>query len=278
MRLSYRPSLDYLGCNAMTDSSYIVLTKPQEYIALLTLNRPEKRNALNHLFIQEWIHVLQKIKDDSSIRVVLLNGNGEHFCAGADIVGMQKMAHATRSENVDDALQLAELLKTIFNFPKPVIGLIHGATMGGGLGVIACCDIVVAATDSVFCFSEVKMGLTPSVISPYVLSVMGERSARYYFLTAEKFNAKMATELNLVQHSVPLESLFETGMTLAKNLLKNSPHALSEAKQLITKVSGKTISSDIILMTAEHLAYMRATNDAQEGLNAFLEKRSPVWE
>lgn len=262
----------------MTDLSHILVTKPQQGVDLLTLNRPEKRNALNKVLIQEWMQALQEMRDDASISVVILNGNGEHFCAGADIASMQKMANATLAENVEDALQLAKLLNTIFNFPKPIIGLIQGATMGGGLGVIACCDVVIAATDSVYCFSEVKIGLTPSVISPYVISVIGERAARYYFLTAEKFDAKIATELKLVQHIVPQELLLETGMTLAKNLLKNSPNALREAKKLIQQVSGQTISNNIIQKTAEHLAHMRATHDAQEGLNAFLEKRSPAWE
>ena len=258
--------------------THILITRPHEAVCLLTLNRPEKRNALDKSLIQEWMKALQEMTNDQSIRVVMFNGNGEHFCAGADMAWMQKMAQCSSSENVEDALELAHLLKTIYHFPKPTIGLIHGAAMGGGLGVIACCDMVLAAPNSVFCFSETKIGLTPSVISPYILSVIGERLARYYFLTAEKFNSEIAKELKLVQQIAPIEKLFDNGLTLAKNLLNNSPHALSEVKKLIQRVSRPMISDDIIQMTAEHLAFMRASPDAREGLKAFLEKRSPIWE
>jgi len=262
----------------MTKPSLVLTKTPHEGICIITLNRPEKRNALDGIFIQEWITVLQQIERDPSVRVVLMNANGEHFCAGADLAWMQKMAHCSQAENIDDAMQLANLLKIIHQFSKPVIGLIHGATMGGGLGVIASCDMVIATTDSVFCFSETKMGLAPSVISPYVVSVIGERLARYYFLTAEKFNVQTATELTLVQQVVSKTELLEAGLILSKKLLNNSPHALAEVKKIIPLVARNSISEKTIQMTAEHLASMRASKDAQEGLKAFLEKRSPVWE
>jgi len=262
----------------MTQQSPILLAKPHDGVCLLTLNRPEKRNALDGSLIQEWTRVLQNLAQDASVRIVMLNGNGKHFCAGADIAWMQKMSQCTRAENVEDALQLARLLKIIDTFPKPVIGLLHGAVMGGGLGVIACCDMVVAADDAVFCFSEAKMGLTPSVISPYVIPVMGERAARYYFLTAEKFNVQIAVALKLVQQVVPLEKLFDTGLLLAKTLLNNSQNALIEAKKIIRRMTNHDVSAEMMQMTAEHLAAMRASPDAQEGLRAFLEKRLPIWE
>lgn len=258
--------------------SSILVTTPHDAVCLLTLNRPEKRNALDGYLIQEWIEKLQEIENDKSIRIVIINGNGEHFCAGADIAWMQKMADCSHDENVNDALQLAHLLKIISQFSKPVIGLVHGATMGGGLGVIACCDMVIAAANAVFCFSETKIGLTPSVISPYVLPVIGERMARYYFLTAEKFDSKIAAELDLVQQIVPMETLQDAGLTLAKKLLNNSPHALSEAKKLIDHIGKSSFSDMTVKWTAEHLAFMRSSEDAKEGLKAFLEKRSPVWE
>jgi len=261
----------------MTNQPHILVTTPAAGICLVTLNRPEKRNALDGAVIQELIHVLKKISDDKHVRLVIFNGNGEHFCAGADIAWMIKMAEQTHTENVQDAMQLAILLKLIYEFPKPTIGLIHGASMGGGLGITACCDIVVAADNSVFCFSEAKMGLTPSVISPYVIPVIGERAARYYFLTAEKFTVAKAVQLHLVQHVVSLERLFPTGLTLAQDLLKNSPNALFEAKKLIQRVARQHIPEELIQITSEHLATMRASSDAREGLKAFLEKRAPVW-
>jgi methylglutaconyl-CoA hydratase len=277
MRPFLRLILVYLGCDVMNDQPQVVLTIPKKGIALITLNRPEKRNALNGPLIHEWFAILQNVAEDKNIFIVLLNGNGEHFCAGADIAWMQKMAQCTHDENVQEAIQLAMLLQTIHTFPKPVIGLIQGAAMGGGLGVMACCDIVIAAENATFCFSEAKIGLTPSVISPYVISVIGERAARYYFLTADKFNAENAKKLNLVQRIVPLAQLNSEGLSLAETLLKNSPYSLVEGKKIIKQVVSQPISAKLIQMTAEHLAMMRSSSDAKEGLEAFLEKRAPIW-
>ncbi len=261
----------------MTNQTQILMTTPSAGVCLVTLNRPEKRNALNGQLISEWIDVLNKIIADKSIQIVMFNGNGEHFCAGADIAWMQKMAQQSYEENVSDAMQLAMLLNLINTFPKPTIGLIHGSTMGGGLGVIACCDMVIAADNSVFCFSETKIGLTPSVISPYVIPVIGARNARYFYLTAEKFDVKKAVELNLVQQSVPLEKIFDAGIQLAKTLQNNSPHALQEAKKLIRRIEKNADAENSMESTAEHLAMMRSSEDAREGIQAFLEKRTPLW-
>ncbi|HSW70074.1 MAG TPA: enoyl-CoA hydratase-related protein [Gammaproteobacteria bacterium] len=255
----------------------ILLTKPHDNICLVTLNRPEKRNAIDGALISEWMRVLHDLQNDVSIRVILLNGNGEHFCAGADMTWMQKMAKCSSAENKKDALQLAQLLKMIYTFPKPVIGLVHGAVMGGGLGVTACCDVVIAAENASFCFSEVKLGLAPSVISPYVVPLIGEKSARYYFLTGEKFDVNTAIQLNLVHQTVVLEKLFDSGLSLAKTFLSHSQNALMEIKKLLLRVAGNNVSEEMMNMTAEHLSLMRATDDAKEGLNAFLEKRLPKW-
>lgn len=255
----------------------ILLTTPIDSVAQIAFNRPEKRNAMDGLLIEECMTALQNLADDSNVRVVVIAGEGEHFCAGADIAWMRKISQASHAENIYDAAQLAKMLRMIKEFPKPMIGLVHGVTMGGGLGVIACCDIVIAADNSSFCFSEVKIGLTPSVISPYIVPVIGERATRYYFLTAEKFQAEEAKKIGLIQKIVAPEKLAQAGLALAETLLKNSPYALSEAKYLIDHITKEKISDELGQFTAEHLAMMRAKPDAQEGLQAFLDKRAAQW-
>jgi methylglutaconyl-CoA hydratase len=190
---------------------------------------------------------------------------------------MQMMPKKTYEENVADTEQLALLLNTLYAFPKPTIALAHGTTLGGGLGLLASCDITLAAENAHFCFSEVKMGLTPSVISPYILAAIGARMARYYFLTGEKFNAMDARRIMLIHQVIADDQLHATGVMLANNLIKNGPQALTEAKNLIATVHGVEISEEIMQYTAEHLAAMRSTAEAQEGLKAFLEKREAKW-
>jgi methylglutaconyl-CoA hydratase len=254
-----------------------ILVSILDDIATVTLNRPEKRNAMDGLFVTELSDVLNKIANNESARVLIVNANGEHFCAGADIGWMQKLAQSSSEENHQDALQLAGLMQLIYRFPIPVIALVHGATLGGGLGLLAACDIAVAANNASFGFSEVKMGITPSVISPYILAAIGERATRYYFLTAERFGAEEAHRLGLVHRIVALDALTSTGLMIAQALLKNSSSALSEAKRLIQHVSRQEITDELIQFTAGHLSQIRKTTHAQEGLQAFLEKRLPKW-
>lgn len=260
----------------MTDES-ILLSSPRAGVTVITLNRPDKRNAMNAQLIQKLTQILRALATDSDSRVVMLTGQGEHFCAGADISAMQKIAQSTEHENLIDASELALLLYTLHIFPKPTVALVHGMTLGGGLGLIACCDIAISSDNASFCFSETKIGLTPSVISPYIISAIGERAARYYFLTARKFAALRAKQLGLIHEVVAAERLLENGISLADELLKNSPHALSEAKKLITHVAPLKITTDLVEYTAKHLASMRAKPEAQEGLRAFLDKRAPEW-
>jgi methylglutaconyl-CoA hydratase len=249
----------------------------QEGIATVTLDRPEKRNAMNAALIHDLAETLKKLASEKDVRVLILNGNGEHFCAGADIDGMRKIAESSDGDNRQDARQLAMLMQMIYRFPKPVIALAHGATLGGGLGLVAAADIAIAANNASFGFSEVKIGIVPSVISPYVLAAIGERAARYYFLTAERFHATEAHRLGLVHQVVDPSALFSTALTVAGLLLKNSPAAIKEAKFLIQHVSHHELTDDLIQFTADHLAKMRKTPDAREGLQAFLDKRAPEW-
>lgn len=260
------------------NEDFVAISTPQEGVTSIALNRPAKRNAMNPQLIHDLNQALKKISTDAQTRLLLIEGKGEHFCAGADLKWMQTISQGTLKDNRMDATELAHVLNILYTFPKPVIGLVHGMTMGGGLGLIACCDIVIAAENAQFCFSETKIGLTPSVISPYVIAAIGERAARYYFLTAKKFTAFDAQRMGLVHEVVSNNHFAERSHEFLKELLSNSPHALLEAKKLISHVSSQHLSSELIEYTAAHLATMRVSRDAQEGLKAFLEKRSPVWE
>lgn len=258
-------------------SDPIILVSSYDSITTITLNRPEKRNAMNRIMIQELTETLIQLAKDDATNVLILCANGDHFCAGADIASMQELAHASTDENTHDAMQLANLMYLLYTFPKPVIVLAHGAVMGGGLGLIAASDIAIIATNTSFSFSEVKLGIAPSVISPYIIAAVGERIARYYFLTAERFGAEKAEHIGLVHKIVEQEALAIVGLTVARELLQFSKVTLSEIKNLVRRVSSHDISPELVQFTAQHLAGMRATSDAIEGLQAFLEKRKPNW-
>lgn len=255
-----------------------IVTTTVNAITMISLNRPEKRNAMHADLIHELHATLTQLEADQQTRVVMINGNGEHFCAGADIAWMQKIALGSYKENYDDAQLIADLMQQLYTYTKPTIVLAHGATMGGGLGLLASCDIALAATNAVFGFSEVKIGLAPSTISPYVIAAIGERMARYYFLTGEKFDAKTAHQIGLVHHIEEADSLVQLGMTIAQNLLQNGPIAMTAVKQLIRHVSKHEINSDLAQKTAEHLAHLRASPEGQEGLRSFVEKRPANWQ
>jgi len=256
----------------------ISLSFPAQGVARIALNRPDKRNAMNPLLVEQLMETLKDLAVNPEVRVVLLAGEGHHFCSGADITSMQAIADAPYKENLEDATQLALLLYTLYIFPKPTIAVTQGTTMGGGLGLLACCDIAIAADDATFCFSEVKIGLTPAIVSPYVIATIGERRARYYFLTGYKFQASEAQSIGLVHHCVPAEKLMEKALECCEQLLRNSPYALSEVKKLIMHVGVEKISAELIHFTAERLAKMRTSDEAREGLQSFLEKREPRWE
>lgn len=257
--------------------SEFVLVAKTNGVTTVTLNRPDKRNAMNGHFIKELLHVLHSLRDDHETRILMICGNGEHFCAGADIQWMQTLAESSLEANEDDAQLLADLMYGLYAFPKPTIVLAQGATMGGGLGLLAACDIAVGANNAMFGFSEVKIGIAPSTISPYVIAAIGERAAHYYFLTGERFNADEAMRIGLLHRVVAAEALLETGKTIANTLLQNSPQALTAAKQLIRYVAKQKITEELGQKTAEHLANLRSSNEALEGLRAFVEKRAPMW-
>lgn len=259
-------------------SEPLIITHTEEAITTITLNRPEKRNALNGEMIKILTEELHNLAHHSKTRVLIIKANGEAFCAGADIDWMKKISASSYDENYDDAQYLADFLYQLYTFPQPTLALAHGAVLGGGLGIVSACDIAIAADNASFGFPEVKIGLTPSCISPYLLAAMGERIVRYYMLTGERFTAKEAVDFRLVHKEVVAGDLHEKGFSLAQTLLLNGPEALRAAKQLIHAVNKEKITEALIQKTAEHLANIRRSKEAQEGLQAFLEKRQTKWQ
>jgi methylglutaconyl-CoA hydratase len=245
--------------------------------ATLWLNRPERHNAFDDALIGELSHALAELAGDASVLVVLLAGRGKSFSAGADLAWMKRMAGYTLAENEADAQAMAEMLHRLDSLPKPTIALVQGAAMGGGVGLVAACDIALAAEDAQFALSEVRLGLIPAAISPYVIAAIGPRAARRYFLTAERFDARQAMALGLVSAVVPVAELAAEGARLADLLGRNGPVAMAEAKRLIADVTGRPIDAALRAETARRIARQRAGAEGREGVAAFLEKRKPVW-
>ncbi|MCZ6668179.1 MAG: enoyl-CoA hydratase/isomerase family protein [Gammaproteobacteria bacterium] len=246
-------------------------------VASVTLNRPEQHNAFDDGMIAELIELLGQLEQDDRVRVLVLRAAGKSFSAGADLNWMRRMADYDLARNTDDAMQLAELMRRLNCFPKPTIALVQGAAYGGGVGLIACCDIAIASKQALFCLSEVKLGLIPAVISPYVIEAIGARAARRFMLTAERFSAEQACRLGLVHQVVEAQELDTTLDSILEFLLAAGPAAQAAAKELIRAVSNQPIDSDIIQNCAQRIAQIRATSEAREGLDAFLEKRKPNW-
>lgn len=246
-------------------------------VASVTLNRPEQHNAFDDGMIAELIELLGQLEQDDRVRVLVLRAAGKSFSAGADLNWMRRMADYDLARNTDDAMQLAELMRRLNCFPKPTIALVQGAAYGGGVGLIACCDIAIASKQALFCLSEVKLGLIPAVISPYVIEAIGARAARRFMLTAERFSAEQACRLGLVHQVVEAQELDTTLDSMLEFLLAAGPAAQAAAKDLIRAVSNQPIDSDIIQNCAQRIAQIRATSEAREGLDAFLEKRKPNW-
>lgn len=248
-----------------------------EHVATVTMNRPEVRNAFNETTIAELTQAFRDLGKDERIRVIVLAANGPAFCAGADLNWMKKMADYTHEENLADAGQLAEMLRVIYTCPKPVVAKIQGDCYAGGMGLAAACDMAVAVDTAYFCLSEVRLGLIPATISPYVIKAMGESAARRYFLTAERFSAADALRMGFVQEAVAADQLDAKVAEIAKALAGNSPNAVKQAKQLVQDVSGREITAELIAGTVAGIAQIRASDEGREGVRSFLEKRKPSW-
>ena len=246
-------------------------------VALVALARPEVHNAFNETLIAELTQVLSQLDNDVRVRAIVLLGHGKSFCAGADLNWMKRMAGYGRAENLADARVLATLLETLYRMNKPTIARVHGPAYGGGVGLAACCDIVVAAQEATFSLSEAKLGLIPATIGPYVIEAIGARQARRYFLTAERFTAAEAFRIGLVHEIVPQDELDARVNELLGALFAAGPRAQGEAKALIRAVAHRPIADDVIEGTALRIAAVRSSAEGKEGVAAFLEKREPAW-
>lgn len=257
--------------------NYLLTDINDSGVATLTMNRPEVHNAFDDRLITEFICKLKELQANPQVRLLVLAASGKSFSAGADLGWMRRMADYSHSENLQDARQLAELMKCLDRFSKPTIAKVQGAAYGGGVGLVACCDMVIASDRASFCLSEVKLGLMPAVISPYVVAAIGTRHARRYFLSAERFAAEQAQRLNLVHEVVKPEQLDARVAEYCALLLKNSPAAMAAAKELIAAVGRGPIDEIMIQDTAERIANTRASAEGRDGLSAFFEKRQPNW-
>ncbi|HEY8024803.1 MAG TPA: enoyl-CoA hydratase/isomerase family protein [Burkholderiaceae bacterium] len=245
--------------------------------AVIHLNRPDVRNAFNETTIAELTAVFTALGAEADLRAIVLAARGPAFCAGADLNWMKKMAGYTHEENRADAEQLAEMLRTIYTCPKPVVAKIQGDCYAGAMGLVAVCDIAVAVEEAYFCLSEVKLGLIPATISPYVIKAMGEYAARRYFLTAERFTAQEALRIGFVHTVVKSAELDGAVADLVKHLTNASPNAVREAKKLVRDIAGAPLNAELIADTAERIALIRASEEGREGVRSFLEKCKPNW-
>jgi len=249
----------------------------QDGVATVTLNRPEIHNAFDEALIAKLTETFVALDDDGDVRIVVLAGAGRSFCAGADLNWMKRMAAFGQDENLRDATALAAMLRALYALSKPTIARVHGAAYGGGVGLIAACDIAVAVPEATFALTEAKLGLIPATIGPYVIEAIGARQARRYFLTAERFGAAEALRIGLV-HEVAASPQLDTRIgDLVGALRVAGPSAQLECKALIRGVAHRPIDADVISGTAGHIAAVRASPEGKEGVAAFLGKRLPAW-
>jgi methylglutaconyl-CoA hydratase len=263
---------------AMKNYQYITTSIDQRGVAQLVLNRPDVHNAFDDCMIGELIQALDAFAVNPQLRVLLLRSNGKNFSAGADLGWMRSMADKNYAENLQDAGELAKLMQKLDTFPAPTLALVQGAAFGGAVGLVACCDIAMASDKASFCLSEVKIGLIPAVISPYVVRAIGERASRRYLLSAERFFAAEALQLGLLHQVVSEDELHGVSDAMVQTLLANSPAAVRAAKALIFTVANQPTTQVLIDETSRRIAAIRVSKEGQEGLSAFLQKRTPAWQ
>jgi methylglutaconyl-CoA hydratase len=253
-----------------------ILFSKEGEIARVFFNRPEVHNSFNSTMIKEVEAVFEKVKADKSIRVVVLSGKGKSFCAGADINWLREIINYSFEQNLKESLQLAEVLYKIYMLPKATVAMVNGTAIGGGNGFLSACDIAVASEEAKFGLSEVKIGLVPAAISPYVIRRIGQSKAREYFLTGKRISARKALEIGLISEVVPHDKLRKTVDGIANLLLSSGPGAIAACKELIHRVPEMSFD-EVKEYTARVIANLRVSEEGQEGMASFLEKRKPKW-
>jgi len=246
-------------------------------VAQVTLSRPDVRNAFNDEVIAELTQAFTELGQNKEVRAIVLAASGPAFCAGADLNWMRRMADYTNAENLADAAQLAEMLRVIYTCPKPTVARIQGDVYAGGMGLVAACDMAVSVDTANYCLSEVKLGLYPATISPYVIRAMGARAAHRYFLTAERFDAMEALRIGFVHAVVSAEQLDAKVNEMTQALVSASPNAVQQCKSLLHNVASQDIDAALIAQTVEGIAAIRASFEGKEGVQSFLQKRKPAW-
>jgi len=258
------------------DYQFLQLEQQQQVITVW-INRAELHNAFNTTVIEELYDCFQQMNERDDIRVVILAGRGKSFSAGADLNWMKQAGQASQADNEADALKLAKMLQSLATLKQPTIARVQGIAFGGGMGLASACDICVASTDAKFATSEVRLGLAPSTISPYVIRAIGARQASRYFLTAERITAEQALQIGLA-HEVTTPELLDAKVDeIVQALLLGGPEAQAASKQLIQMVNQQSVDESLLLKTAQHIAHVRQGEEAKNGLNAFLNKHSPAW-
>jgi methylglutaconyl-CoA hydratase len=261
----------------MTTYAFLTIaSSQQDRVAIVTLRRPHVHNAFNAQMMSELTNAFRELSTDERLHAILLTGEGPSFSAGADITWMQESVAFTEEQNREDAQLLATLMQTMQDCPCPIIARVQGSALGGGVGLLAVSDLVIAAEQARFAFSEVKLGLAPAVISPYVIRKIGESHARVLFITGERFSAARALSIGLVHAVVPLETLDDAVQNALHELLTSAPQALRVCKQLALEI-GHMDTHQTLAYTTETIARLRVSSEGQEGLHAFLEKRRPNW-
>ena len=246
-------------------------------IGTLTFNRPDLHNAIDETVIAQFKAGLRQVAEDARARVVVIAGNGKSFCAGADLNWMKRTANYDEAQNYRDALEFTELLALLDGMPKPTIARVHGPAYGGGVGIVAACDIALGTSEAAFCFSEVRLGLIPAMISPYAVAAIGERYARRYMLTAERIDAPQAQRIGLLHDIVPAPELDAAIRRIVAQALKGGPGSIAACKRLIGQVAQGPVDQDMRDYTAREIAGIRASAEGKEGIGAFLDKRTPAW-